>query len=218
MVEFSNNRKEEMDDYECTCSYYDNIDNCCPHIYALLCHIFKVAKEESKFNIDRVSNYKNMNVSKIKKEYDKGNLDIIDLDLLGYNYEELFPDRNNDPLLDRLDKFIESMPLEVLEKARKETLLEGEDTRIFDKAINNKIAYQKKLEKEKKKERKEMRRILFKGFFDGLFGGSNESFNSDFNHDLSSWEKEELNKGNYDPWNFEEEELEEDDYYYEDDE
>lgn len=40
MLEFSNNRKEEMDDYECTCSYYDNVDNCCPHIYALICCIF----------------------------------------------------------------------------------------------------------------------------------------------------------------------------------
>ena len=28
-------------------------------------------------------------------------------------------------------------------------------------------------------------------------------------------EKEEVRKGNYDPWNFEEEDLEEDDYYYE---
>lgn len=55
---------------------------------------------------------------------------------------------------------------------------------------------------------------MFKGFFDGLFGGSNESSNND----LSSWEKDELKSGNYEPWNFEEEELEEDDYYYEDDE
>ena len=30
------------------------------------------------------------------------------------------------------------------------------------------------------------------------------------------WEKEEVKKGNYDSWNFEEEDLEEDDYYYED--
>ena len=34
---------------------------------------------------------------------------------------------------------------------------------------------------------------------------------------LKSSEKEEVRKGNYDPWNFEEEDLEEDDYYYEDD-
>ena len=35
---------------------------------------------------------------------------------------------------------------------------------------------------------------------------------------LTDWQKEEVRKGNYDPWNFEEDgELEEDDYYYEDD-
>ena len=31
------------------------------------------------------------------------------------------------------------------------------------------------------------------------------------------WEQDEINKGNYEPYQFEEEELEEDDYYYEDD-
>ena len=37
------------------------------------------------------------------------------------------------------------------------------------------------------------------------------------NYGLEDWQKEEVKKGNYDPWNFEEEELEEDDYYYDDD-
>jgi len=34
---------------------------------------------------------------------------------------------------------------------------------------------------------------------------------------LNDNEKKEIEKGNYEPWNFEEEELEEDDYYSEDD-
>lgn len=35
---------------------------------------------------------------------------------------------------------------------------------------------------------------------------------------LTDWQKEEVRKGNYAPWNFEEDgDLEEDDYYYEDD-
>lgn len=33
------------------------------------------------------------------------------------------------------------------------------------------------------------------------------------NYGLEDWQKEEVKKGNYNPWNFEEE----DDYYYEDD-
>ena len=36
-------------------------------------------------------------------------------------------------------------------------------------------------------------------------------------YELEDWQKEEVKKGNYGPWNFEEEELEEDDYYNEDD-
>ena len=34
---------------------------------------------------------------------------------------------------------------------------------------------------------------------------------------LSEFQKEEVKKGNYDTWNFDEEELEEDDYHNEDD-
>ena len=36
-------------------------------------------------------------------------------------------------------------------------------------------------------------------------------------HILFNFEKEEIRRGNYDPWNFEEEDLEDDDYYKEDD-
>lgn len=36
-------------------------------------------------------------------------------------------------------------------------------------------------------------------------------------HSLFNFEKEEIRRGNYDPWNFEEEDLEDDDYYKEDD-
>lgn len=34
---------------------------------------------------------------------------------------------------------------------------------------------------------------------------------------LEDWQKELVKKGEYDPWNFEEDDLEEDDYYHEDD-
>lgn len=37
--------------------------------------------------------------------------------------------------------------------------------------------------------------------------------------ELEDWQKEEVRKGNYNPWSFEEDgEKEEDDYYYDDDE
>lgn len=80
------------------------------------------------------------------------------------------------------------------------------------------------------------------GLFDDLFGSDkkksqqafglfsfmneqqNNNNNSEYtdeeldNYGLEDWQKEEVKKGDYDPWNFEEEELEEDDYYYDDDE
>jgi len=50
-----------------------------------------------------------------------------------------------------------------------------------------------------------------------LFGlNENEKDNSSL-FGLNDNEKKEVEKGNYNSWNFEEEELEEDDYYYEDD-
>lgn len=125
---------------------------------------------------------------------------------MGYKYEELFPDRNNDPLFDRLDAYIESMSWGVLEKARNQTILEGKDTSILDKAIKNKLAQQKRLEEQEKLESKRMRSAIFKGFMAGLFNASN----NDKNDFTNLYEKD------YELYNFEEEELEEDDYYYDD--
>lgn len=76
------------------------------------------------------------------------------------------------------------------------------------------------------------------GLFDDLFGNnkkkSQQAFglfsfmeeqqnNSNYTdkeldaYGLEDWQKELVKKGEYEPWNFEEENLEEDDYYYEDD-
>lgn len=206
-VEFSTNRKEEIDDLECDCSFYENEDNFCPHVYALVCYAFKVLKKSSGYSTKLLEKYKNKNINKIKKEFDNGNIDLMDLDILGYKYESLFPDRNNEPLFDRLDEYIESMPMEVLEKAKNQTILEGEDTSILDKAIKNKLAQQKKLEEQERLERKRMRRAIFAGFIDGLFNSGKGS----------KQEQTNIYEKDYEPYQFEEEELEEDDYYYEDD-
>lgn len=60
----------------------------------------------------------------------------------------------------------------------------------------------------------------------GLFSFMNEQEKEENNSEytdeeldaygLEEWQKEEVKKVNYDPWNFEEEELEEDDYYFDD--
>lgn len=61
------------------------------------------------------------------------------------------------------------------------------------------------------------------GLFSSLEEQQNDNNESEYtdeeidNLGLEDWQKEEVKKGNYDPWNFEEEDLEDDDYYNEDD-
>lgn len=57
-------------------------------------------------------------------------------------------------------------------------------------------------------------------FSDWLFGNDKKDNKAsekemDF-YGLNEQEKEEVRKGHYDPWDFEEDELEESDYYYDD--
>lgn len=59
----------------------------------------------------------------------------------------------------------------------------------------------------------------------GLFSFINEQNSNDDNKDendevynnLEDWQKEEVKKGNQDPWDFEEEDRDDDNYYSEDD-
>lgn len=120
-------------------------------------------------------------------------------------------------LFEYLDQRIEELPMEVLEKTKEKTISENGDTEILDKAINNKIKKQKEQEKMLQTERKLNRKSIFWTLISTIFGASkdNKKLNNDF--DLTSYEREEINKGNYEPYQFEEEELEDDDYYFEDD-
>ena len=58
------------------------------------------------------------------------------------------------------------------------------------------------------------------GLFNFMNGQQNNNKYSDKeldSYDLEDWQKKEVKKGIYNPWNFEEDDLEEDDYYSEDD-
>ena len=68
-VEFSTNRNEEIDDLECDCSFYENEDTFCPHVYALVCYAFNVPKEPSKCSIKILEKYNKSN--EIKKELEE---------------------------------------------------------------------------------------------------------------------------------------------------
>lgn len=88
---------------------------------------------------------------------------------------------DDEPLFDYLDDFIESMPLEVLEQARSNTIQEDGDTSILDQAIKN------KKEKELKKQ------SLF-----GLFSSTKDkkiAKSKDYNS--YQYEEEELEDDDY---------------------
>lgn len=54
----------------------------------------------------------------------------------------------------------------------------------------------------------------------GMFNFMNDESDkdNDDNNELTEWQKEEIKKGNYDPWDFEEEDVDDDSFYSEDDE
>lgn len=86
----------------------------------------------------------------------------------------------------------------------------------------------KELKRLKKIQRKKLRKLLWigvaafiKGAADGLsemdhYYPKKRSKKSNFDF-LMDWEEDLVNKGEYEPYNFEEEEMDEEDYYYEDD-
>lgn len=53
----------------------------------------------------------------------------------------------------------------------------------------------------------------------GMFSFMNEESDkdNDDNNELTDWQKEEIRKGNYDPWDFEEDDVDDDSFYSEDD-
>ena len=54
----------------------------------------------------------------------------------------------------------------------------------------------------------------------GMFSFMNDESDkdNDDNNELTEWQKEEIKKGNYDPWDFEEDDVDDDSFYSEDDE
>lgn len=168
---------------------------------------------DSIYEIDKLKE-----VKKLMKEY-KFNLSYINEAI--YNLKNGIYKENKEPLLRKLDAYIESTPLEVLEKVSIDNQVNKRDNRIIEKAIKNK---KKKIKEIERKKRKEAMNDLLHSFaklgaiFSVFSSNSKSSKHSTFNdHNYSSIEQEEILKGNYEPYQFEEEDLEEDDYYFEDD-
>ncbi len=126
-------------------------------------------------------------------------------------------------IFDAIDHNLSDIDLKTLYQIKEKLESTNDDTELIDKAIVNR---KKKnlIEKEQlKKLRKQEKIESHLSFGEKLFGVLLGLFSNKKNKKakrmdyLMPWEQEEVNKGNYDSWNFEEEELEDDDYYSEDD-
>ena len=186
--------------------------------------------QESCWNLRSAIEHYNYLVDTIiedKKEYEEEQKNKKD-DTISFEFE-IGPD--SDELFNYLDDLMASQDLSVLEKAKKQLIKEGKPIDVIDKAINerkrrDKIALKNRVKdalkegihesienrKRNKRYRKMIRRAIFSGLFFGLIGSSGSS-----NPDLNPWEQDYIDKGDYEPFQFEEEDLEDDDFYNEDD-
>ena len=172
-------------------------------------------------------NYLIDTITKDKKEYEEAKKEEKN-DTITHTFE-VGPDQ--DKLFKYLDNLMASQDLNVLLKAREQCIKDGTPTDVIDKAINERkrrdkealtrkvkdslkegIEEQRRAHKMAKRYRKQIRRAIISGLFSGLLGSSNSS-----NPDIMPWEQDYIDKGDYEPYQFEEEELEEDDFYNEDD-
>ena len=151
--------------------------------------------------------YKIDELKKVKQKMKEYGFGLTYINKAIFNLRFNIYKKSNDPLIRKLDTYIENTPLEVLEKVSEDNIKNDRDNRIIEKGIKNK----------KKKSIKENKQSIFAGInsFFSLFTSSSKNTNDNSNY--SSIEEEEIAKGNYEPYQFEEEDLEEDDYYYEDD-
>lgn len=134
-----------------------------------------------------------------------------------YNKKNGIIEELDDPLLISLNDYIASMPMEVLEKVRKDEAANNEGTEIIDRAIITKKQNGGLQKLQKKEESKSRRKVGLLGLLSGLFFSNTNNKSSVITDGLMPWEEDLVNKGEYEPHQFEEEELEEDDYYFEDD-
>lgn len=231
-ITFNADELNKIESATCTCPYYTDKQKNCKHIYALL---LKARCEENPLKIiNEINNY----TSKMSEMIEKANSYIIEnqnqivisekdkysFDSLVRNYEIKFKKYSED--LNKY-KFNEEVLLRILEGIVEDSsILQTEIKRILNSCNTDSIS---DIKVNTNKEEKE--KISFGDVAAGIFiaDALDKHFNKDDEYDeelekemdmyaLTDWQKEEVRKGNYDPWNFEEDgELEEDDYYYEDD-
>lgn len=231
-ITFNADDINKIESATCTCPYYTDKQKNCKHIYALL---LKARCEENPLKIiNEINNY----TSKMSEMIENANSYIIEnqnqivisendkynFDNLVRNYEVKFKKYSED--LNKY-KFNEEVLLRILEGIVEDSsILQTEIERILNSCNADSTS---DIKVNTNKEEKD--KISFGDVAAGIFiaDALDKHFNKDDEYDeelekemdmyaLTDWQKEEVRKGNYAPWNFEEDgDLEEDDYYYEDD-
>lgn len=236
-IEFYKNKKIKK--VSCTCPYYQKDEKYCKHLYALLLHYCNNTKPDGYVNVETYKEVKKKErrvndnfynrmlsicdsmqeiIDNTEEFYDSCEIEDDDITSM---YEEIMEYKDkintygntkivdlNEALIEiakddlyELENLYDNLTLEyeeILSNAEVDEL-EDED----DEAFIVSAAYL--LNEEEKRRRQEQ-----------------EDYEAEREELRNTWglmdhEIDEVQKGNYDPWQFEEEELEEDDYYYEDD-
>lgn len=236
-IEFYKNKKIKK--VLCTCPYYQKDEKYCKHLYALLLqycnstkldgYVNKETYKEIKKKEKRVNdNYYNRMlaicdsmkeiIKNTEEFYDSCEIDDDDITSMYeeiMNYKDKIDTYGNTKIIDLNEELIETAKDDLYELENlydnltleyEEILsdleteeLEAEDDEAFiigaAYLLNEKEKRRRQKQEEYEAEREELKNTW--GLMD---------------HEI-----DEVQKGNYEPWQFEEEELEEDDYYYEDD-
>lgn len=212
----------------CSCPYYADKNNYCKHIYALLYKVKCSDNKDKLINeineylksiktmINNSQNYINRNSSKFT------NSDIEEYNRYIHKYDwqlnNIEGKLNNNTLEDTLMNYLEQLiRISVEFKERISYTINSERTANVSQTTTSKKSTNSS---------GVGGAIVGLALMDALSNRNDEDddnvsgYTDDEldNYGLEDWQKEEVKKGNYDPWNFEEEELEEDDYYYDDDE
>lgn len=212
-------KNDKILDASCTCPYYTEENKYCKHIYALL---YKVkCGENNKKIIDEMKKQ----ITAIKKmidnikEYLEKNKDMFDKDLLKAFNKKL---KRSDVEFNDVSKFITIPRLEDELLMKLDTLLtisynlKNDIIELLD-SENDKVV-DNKVEKKKEESSITLTDLAIAGAILNHLDKDDDNEDDEMeSYGLEDHQKELVQKGNYDLWNFDEEDLEDDDYYYEDD-
>ena len=233
-LEFDPEDENKIIETDCNCPYHFEDNKNCKHIYALL---IKAKCEENPLKIlNSITDYSNRVTSMVSKEtnYIKDNsknLNLTQMSLSSFsNYIDNFSTQLEKSMKEmEKNKYNEKILLNILIYLIEESYQFNENFKkiIIDTSIKENPVSINKVTNNTPKEDK----ITLGDALLGVFAVNEidkmmhkkDDYDEELEKEmddymLEDWQKDLVRKGEYEPWNFEEDgELEEDDYYYEDD-